>query len=90
MLWNVFADAAVGAAAASIAGSKPLVGAAVGGMRAVVAAGITALPDSPDVLLRRGAFDLAARVRGGLMKTEPMPALLSRFLTAAGKQTLGL
>jgi hypothetical protein len=90
VLWNVLADAAVGGLTASVAGGNPQVGAAGGALRAGVKAVVKAVPDSLDALLRRGAFDLAARVRRGLMSAEPMPALLSRFLTSAEKEKLRL
>lgn len=90
ILWDVLGDAVAGAFTANVAGGTPLVGAMVGGVEAGIREVAKALPDSPDALLRRGAFDLAARVRRGIMNAEPMPTLLSRFLTRAEKEKLGL
>ena len=89
VLWNVLADAAAGAITASIADGSFAISVAVGAVRAVSGAAAKALP-APARRPRRGAFDLAARVRRGVMQVEPMPALLSRFLTIAEKQRLGL
>jgi hypothetical protein len=90
VLWNVFADAMAGAGTAGVAGGAPLAGAIVGGVRGGITAVAKALPESSDAVLRRGAFDLAARVQRGLVNVEPMPALLFRFLTPAEKEKLRL
>jgi hypothetical protein len=89
-LWNVFTDVVAGAVTAGLAGGAPQTGAIVGGVRGGIAAVAKALPESLDAVLRRGAFDLAARVRRGLMNAEPMPGLLSRHLSSAERAELGL
>ncbi|MGH7595806.1 MAG: hypothetical protein ACREOI_05605 [bacterium] len=89
-LWELFAEAAGGAIDAEFAGGNPFVGAAT----AIVQTGLTKFSDEglefAKILFRRGAFDLARRVRRETMKLTPMPALLSKFLTQAEKEKLGL
>jgi hypothetical protein len=90
ILWNVLLESGTGAAVAFISGGIPSMGAAVGGVRAIAAVAPKALPDSPDALLRRGAYDLAARVRRATASVEPTPALVAKFLTSSEKEKLGL
>src|SRR5579862_2714377 len=82
---NILAETAKEAVTAYTSGGDARLGAMVGAVRASLGAAASALPDSFDAITRRGAFDLARRVRHGVMQTEPMPGLLSRFLTTAEK-----
>jgi len=89
-LWELFAGAAGGAIDAEFSGGNPFVGA----VTATVRTGLTKFTDNGlelgKILFRRGAFDLARRVRRETMKLTPMPALLAKFLTQAEKEKLGL
>ena len=89
VLWTLFAAAVRGAVIAGIAGASPKVGAEV----ALASEAITAANQQRDfarVLFGRGAFDLARRVRQGLMKVEAIRTVLPRLLSESERESLGL
>lgn len=87
MLWELFATGAAGAAIATLSGG----GAGVGFLVGLITRAATVFKSSdPRKIFRRGAFDLARRVSHEVGKVQPVPDLLSRFLSEAEKQALGI
>ena len=91
MLWDIFAAAGSGAATATLAGGNPKVGAIVGGLAGTLNRVMPQIKSTGDarMLLRLGAFDLAAYVREATMSVTPAPHLLSRFLSISERRALG-
>jgi hypothetical protein len=84
MLWDIFAAATGGAATAKLAGGDARIGALTKAIPQIFGSAADARS-----LFHRGAFDLAGRIRNAVSAVEPMPDILSRFLTESEKQALG-
>jgi hypothetical protein len=84
MLWDIFAAAGGGAATAVLSGGNAKIGALTKALPQVIGSAADAMN-----LFRRGAFDLAGRVRSAASAVVPVPDLLSRFLADSEKQALG-
>jgi hypothetical protein len=84
MLWDILAAATSGAVTAKLVGADAKIGALTGATPQI----IRSVKDAPS-LFRRGAFDLAGRVRDAAASVAPMPDLLSRFLSDSEKRALG-
>jgi hypothetical protein len=84
MLWDIFAAAGGGAATAMLSGGNAKIGALTKALPQVIGSAADAMH-----LFRRGAFDLAGRVRSAASAVDPVPDLLSRFLADSEKQALG-
>jgi hypothetical protein len=84
MLWDIFAAAVGGGVTAKLAGGDAKIGALAKAIPQIIGSA----GDAPS-LFRRGAFDLAGRIRNAASAVEPVPDILSRFLTESEKQALG-
>jgi hypothetical protein len=84
MLLDIFAAAIGGAVTAKLAGGDAKIGAATKAIPQIIGSAFDA-----QSLFRSGAFDLAGRIRNAVSGVEPMPGILSRFLTETEKQALG-
>jgi hypothetical protein len=91
MLWDIFAAASSNAVTATLSGGNPKIGALVGGLTGALTKAVPQITSGADArkLFRLGAFDLASRVRDTAESVEPMPDILSRFLSDTEKQSLG-
>ena len=76
MLWDIFAAAVGGGVTAKLAGGDAKIGALAKAIPQIIGSAA----DAPS-LFRRGAFDLAGRIRNAVSAVEPIPGILSRFLT---------
>ena len=88
MLWDLIVGGVAGAATATISGTRPDIGAAIGAI-GVAARSLRSLTvELGPTLFGRGAFDLARRVRRELLRTEY--DTLARLLTDAEKSKLSM
>ncbi|MFZ0800053.1 MAG: hypothetical protein WCA13_07685 [Terriglobales bacterium] len=84
MLWDVFAAAGGGAATAILSGGDAKIGALTRALPQFLGSAADAAS-----IFRCGAFDLAGRVRKAASAVDPIPDILSRFLTGSERQALG-
>jgi antitoxin component of RelBE/YafQ-DinJ toxin-antitoxin module len=84
MLWDIFAAATGGAVTAKLAGGSAPIGAVTKALTQLIGSAA----DAPD-LFASGAFDLAGRVRNAAGAVDPMPNILSRFLSDSERRALG-
>jgi hypothetical protein len=96
VFWTVFGDALAGVASAAVMGGVAGVDAALPALGGVVAKNVVAAGGLPDLgayadrAFRRGAFDLARRVRQELLYLEPLRAMVRRHLSESERQRIGL
>jgi hypothetical protein len=93
-IWEVFSGAAFSIAGSLTGGADPVT-AASGGLGVFLKDALSAMHREDwslvaDQLFRRGAFDLARRVRVALADVEPVRILLARHLSAEELSSLGL
>jgi hypothetical protein len=88
VFWDVVAGSAVGAAISLVAGTNPLIGAATAALAQIGRGTPTLLHEFGPAIFRRGAFDLARRVRRATAQVEF--GALARLLTDAEKESMDL
>lgn len=92
MLWDIFAGAGAMALTATLAGGDAKIGALTGGVTGGLTRAIPQIIGSDSDarnLFRRGAFDLAGRVRKAAATVGSMSDVLVRFLSDSEKRALG-
>lgn len=88
VLWDLVTGSAVGAGTAMLSGGNPGIGAAVGALGKASQSFVPLISELGPALFGRGAFDLARRVRRGVMYAEHDS--LARLLTDSEKSKLGI